>query len=162
MRNWFPNNQIKGHLNLGAQEHNYAADPEDYQAKQARAKLREGVEETVGSVADVVRQIFDKERPTEGKSVSFTFSDGWWNTCELQRRGAEASWKVIHLQVQGGDKESSAFYIWSLRVGGDGGWLTNGRYQGGAIWELSVGVKLWVCDGQQYLWEKSVRHQWKN
>jgi len=47
----------EGHLNLGAQEHNYAADPEDFEAKQARAKLREGVEETVGSVADVVHQV---------------------------------------------------------------------------------------------------------
>ena len=155
MRNWFPNNQIKGHLVLGAREHNHAADPEDFKAKQARAKLREGVEETGGSVADAVHQVFNKERPNERKSDTFTFSGGRWNTCELQHRGAEASCKVIHLQVQGGEKESCAFYIWSLRVGGDGGWPTSGRYQEGAIWELSVGVKLWVCDGQQYLWEKS-------
>ena len=154
MRNWFPNNQIKGHLVLGALEHNHAADPEDYVAKQARAKLREGVEETGGSVADAVHQVFNKERPNEGKSVTFTFSGGRWNTCKLKRRGAEASCKVIHLQVQGGEKESSAFYIWSSRVGGYGGWPTSGIYQEGAIWELSVGVKLWVCDGQQYLWEK--------
>ena len=41
----------------GGREHNHPAEPEVYAAKQARARLREGLEETGGSVAQAVDQV---------------------------------------------------------------------------------------------------------
>ena len=41
----------------GRREHNHPAEPEVYAAKQARARLREGLEETGGSVAEAVHQV---------------------------------------------------------------------------------------------------------
>merc|ERR1719500_135031 len=47
----------EGHLVAGGREHNRPAEPEVYAAKQARARLREGLEETGGSVAEAVDQV---------------------------------------------------------------------------------------------------------
>ena len=38
-------------------EHNHPADPEAYAGKQARARLREGLEEAGGTVAEAVHQV---------------------------------------------------------------------------------------------------------
>ena len=48
---------LEGELVAGRREHNHPADPEVYAAKQARARLREGLEETGGSVAEAVHQV---------------------------------------------------------------------------------------------------------
>ena len=49
--------QLEGEVVPGRREHNHPAEPEVYAAKQARARLREGLEETGGSVAEAVDQV---------------------------------------------------------------------------------------------------------
>ena len=53
----------------GRREHNHPAEPEAYAAKQARARLREGLEETGGSVAEAVHQV--KNHLKQGKPAIF-------------------------------------------------------------------------------------------
>ena len=68
--------QLQGQLVPGRREHNHPAEPEVYAAKQARARLREGLEETGGSVAEAVHQV--RTSLQASKLVHKLQPTDWW------------------------------------------------------------------------------------
>ena len=166
MRNWFPNNQIKGHLVLGAREHNHAADPEDFEAKQARAKLREGVEETGGSVADAVHQVVQMRDQMKG-NPSLSLSQVVGETpvnFNVEALKQAARWQTRKFKER---KRSQAHFIsdhWELEDMVDDPLAEDIKkepfesYQ--SVWSFGFVMGNNICEKNQS--HESVSHQWKN